>query len=139
MKTAKKDKITAKKLEDMYSEDVYGAIKFVRDNHIEWPKNPTKPRLASNHSAVDAKQYTKDLAKYEIENAAYKAELSKIQEHNSDMDSELEIFIKEASGLNKYVPEDKRAKVWSKAWSDGHSNGYSEVYGHLHELVELFS
>jgi predicted RNase H-like nuclease (RuvC/YqgF family) len=140
MKTiAKKDKITAKKLEDMFGEDVYAAIKHVRENHIDWPERPVKPRLASNHSAVDAKQYTKDLEKYETANASYKVELSKIQEHNSDMDSELEIFMKEASGLNKHVPEEKRGKLWSKAWEDGHSSGYSDVYTHLCELVDLFA
>jgi len=50
----------------------------------------------------------------------------------------IEEFIKDVSGFNKTVPDDKKSKVYSKAWEDGHSSGYYEVYLCLLSLVELF-
>lgn len=140
MKTAEKHKIlTANVLELSFGDQAGQAIEAAKESYKEYPKAPTKPALTSNMDSKQAKQYAADLEAYEKLKAVYDKEKAEAREHNTEVDHQIELYIKEVSGLNKYVPADKRAKVWSKAWDDGHSSGYHEVYLCLTGLVDLFS
>lgn len=139
MKTKNADKITAQSLEEMFGDDAYRAIDFIKSNYKEWPKEkPTKPVLARDHSSADAIKYATDLAEYEQKRQEYEIQLQAVKDFNENLNCILVDYMKEASGLNNYVPADKRDKVWSKAWSDGHSSGYYDVWGCLRSLVEIF-
>lgn len=131
--------IPASQLENGFFEDVYGAINMVKSTYADYQSAPTKPYLSKNHTSKEAADYAKALAAYDKEYELYKKERTKAQKHNADANEQLEIYMKEVSGLNRIVPKDKQSKVWSKAWEDGHSNGYGEVYGHLSSLVDLFA
>ena len=134
----KKVKITLELLKELFDGDGHDAIRYVRENYVSYPDLPQKPHLNSKHTALEAKEYAKSLSLYETEMLIYTKLKKEIQKSNFEADEVLEIFLKETSGLNKYVPADKRDKVWYKAWEDGHSSGYGEVYTILISLVELF-
>jgi hypothetical protein len=140
MKTATQKKIlTSNVLELSFGDKVSEAIEAARESYMDYPTRPTKPILARDSNSAQARKFASDLEAYETEKAAYDAAKDAARDHNSKIDEEIEKYIKEVSGFNKYIPEDKKSKVWSKAWEDGHSSGYHEVYLHLVGLVDLFS
>lgn len=105
---------------------------------IEYPTTPVKPFLKKGHTSAEAQEYSKLLNTYESDMVAYRIAKDMYYDKTNPINGLIEQKLKEDSGLNKFVPEKNRDKVWSKAWADGHSSGYHEVYGHLCELVTLF-
>lgn len=96
---------------------------------------PRKPTLERNPTAEDAEAYVNALGQYEIDLARYKAEKVDydkldIEHHNNMVD-----LLWYIAGD---VPEQYRAKVYSKAWADGHSYGWGSISNDLNELAEIF-
>ena len=129
--------ITATMLEEMFRGDVYGACKFIRESHMSYPDRPTKPILKKDHSVADAKQYATDLEQHTKADLLYRKEREAVGEYNSKLDSELQKYIIDMSGLDT-VPEQYRDKVWAHAWERSHSSGYYEVYDTLCDLINIF-
>lgn len=128
-------KITRQDLEKL---NVYEAIKYVRGLEPEYSQRPSKPILASKHTAVEVKEYAKSLEQYDIDLAEYSAKKEEDNKVRQELNEVLEDYLKDMSGLYDVVPKANQNKVWNYAWEQGHSSGYSEVYGYLQELVELF-
>jgi len=131
-------KLTAQTFKDNCTGNIYDDVKFAQSFYPPYPDRPTKPRLLPSHNSIDAKRFAENLAQWEIDNESYKAAMDAYRDEAHRINLIIEAYIKEESGFNTYIPDDKKAKVWSKAWQDGHSNGYSEVYGCLCGLVDLF-
>lgn len=130
--------LTANVLELSFGDNVSDAIDAAKSTYMSYPKPVSKPILDKNANALKARKYAEDLEKYEATMVEYNAQKDIVSEHNTNVDEQIELYIKEVSEFNSVVPHDKKSKVWSKAWSDGHSNGLREVYYHLRELVDLF-
>jgi len=131
-------KLTAQTFKDNCTGNIYDDIKFAQSFYPPYPDRPTKPRLLSSHNSIDAKRHAENMVQWEIDNDSYKVAISVYRNEEYDINQIIEAHIKEESGFNTIIPDDKKDKVWRKAWEDGHSNGYSEVYGCLCGLVDLF-
>lgn len=128
-------KITRQDLEKL---NVYEAIVYVGGLEPEYIQRPSKPILASKHTAVEVKEYAKNLEQYDIDLAEYSVKEKADNEVRIALNEVLEDYIKDMSGLYDIVPKANQNKVWAYAWQQGHSSGYSEIYNYLQELVELF-
>lgn len=118
-----------------FGDDVYKAIEFAREFRLEYPD---KPKLDSNHTSKQLKEYNKAFGEYEFSMKNYE-ELKKLyNENDCKISSLIEKYIKDISGFNE-LPEKAKDKVWRKAWNDCHSEGYHSVYYQLCELVDLFN
>ncbi len=124
---------------DCYNSDVYSGITYAESLRLPYPDKPTKPVLKKDHNSKDLAEYSVLLSAWEEKMNDYTKDKGAYQIRSAEIDSSIESFIKDVSGFDSTVPDDKKDKVWSKAWSDGHSCGYGEVYGCLCGLVELFS
>ena len=126
-------------LVDSYGSDgVYNAVEFVKTLYPKFPESPAKPKLPTIKSTPEEhRQYADDLEKYEKLMVTYKKEKEKCQIKVNELNSELEKFIKEMSGLNS-IPEQYRSKVWTLAQEKGHSCGLTEIYHELRDLVRIF-
>jgi len=118
-------------------EPVWKNIEYAQSFRSQYPYKPVRPVLSQNHTAQEATEYANKMSIYESLMSEYKNTLNQCTEENNRINSIIESYIKEESGLNS-LPEKTKRKLWDKAWSDGHSNGYSEVYNCLCSLVELF-
>jgi len=134
----KKQELTLEFLKSAFSGDVYKGIEHAKKFYTSCPNKPLKPILKSGHTSEDVKTYAKDLESYEVDFKKYEEDREHYRIIKSEVDSVIEGFIKDESGLNDVVPEKYRAKVWSKAWYDGHYSGYYEVYNCLNRLIEIF-
>jgi len=142
------EKLTLEILLDKSKElDVYKTIEFAKSFYIEsLPKVP-KPFLKTTDSLntekdvddfiVKAKKYVNELENYKVQNPFYLKSKEKSQEHNREVDSIIEFFIKEESGFNN-IPDSSKKKVWEKASEDGSSYGFYEIFVKLESLCELF-
>lgn len=118
--------------------EVYEVIEMIeKSNKFVKPERLSKPRLVSNPTSQEAKEYAIALEKYENDLVEYNKLTSLYGRENKRLSELIVEFICEESGLNN-IPEKSRGKVWSKAYQDGHSSGYYSVYQELCELVELF-
>jgi len=117
--------------------DIYADIRFAETFYPRHPESTPKPRMKEVKTAKDAREYASLLEAWEKKDVEYKKEVEFCDNKFYKVQSIIEDYIKEMSGLNK-IPQKAQSKVWSKAYSDGHSSGYGEVYSHLRELVELF-
>lgn len=130
--------ITASVLELSYGDNVSEAIKVAKESYMSYIEYISKPVFDKNSDSLKAMKYAEELKKYEADIIEYNKQKSIVAEHNANVDKQIELYIKEVSEFNSIVPNNKKAKVWSKAWSDGHSEGLHNVYYHLIELVDLF-
>jgi len=119
------------------NECVYNIIEKAEGFKQYNPATPYKPRLKDNATSSEVKEYAKLLEEYEEAYEQYRLNSHIIDILNINIDNEIELFIKEVSGLNG-IPEKSRDKVYHKAWSDGHSSGYYSIYQELKELIDLF-
>lgn len=116
---------------------VNDAIEYVRTLYPKYPETPVKPRLQTS-TPTEHRKYADELEKFNELMITYREEKVMYQKKVNEINSELEMYIKEIAGMN-CIPEQYREKIWNKAWEDGHSSGYSEVYNELCELVDIFS
>ena len=136
----KKEFLTCEDMLDLCNNcyiSVYTIIEKAEDFKQSYPATPYKPRLKDNAASSEVKEYAKLLEQYEEEYKEYELDIHIVHRSNINIDNEIELFIKEISGLNN-IPEKSRDKVYYKAYRDGHSSGLYSVYQQLCELVELF-
>ena len=115
-----------------YAEQQYGDYQYG-----DYLIRPSKPVLTKRTSSKEVFEYAERLARWEQDNANWKNERDNWYENKRKIDSIIETFIKDISGIS-IVPEQYREKLYSKAWSDGHSSGFYEVYTRLQSLIEIF-
>ena len=113
------------------------ACEYIKGLHVQRPPKPPKPSLPTGSSG-EIRKYADEVEKWEKEIELYKISRKAAQEHDNLLNQMLEEYIKEEAGLNKYVPEKYRQKMWQCAWNHGHSCGYYEVYLELCNLVDIF-
>lgn len=99
---------------------------------------PKKPIIPKNPTAEDAQLFANQMVQYEEDLVGWNAVEAENKKHNNEIESMVDDFIREESGLNNLpVSKNVKDKTWQKAWSDGHSGGHVEVFYHLCELVEM--
>ena len=134
----KATKLTVKELQEK-SGDVYANITYATSTHLPYPTRPSVPLMSKfGKDSAGVMEYAKELAVYEKEKAIYDEKLREVKEFNRSINKVIEDYIKEESGLND-LPEEKRAKIYSKVYSDKHDDSYYCVYQELCEIVELFN
>ena len=110
---------------------------YIRGSDLVYPKSPKKPRLSSNPSAQEAREYADALEHYDIVYTEYRDELMK---YTSEIHRREDQFRKELQ--EEYDLSDAHFSVlWSFAWDDGHSAGYEEVvlyFERYYDLVTAF-
>lgn len=111
--------------------------KVISSNEYKYPETLVIPKLSHNHTSVDAKKYAEDLELYENEKKSYHEKLNLHRNESYRLESLIEEFIKEESGLNT-IPEYYREKVYSYAYEQSRSNGYSELFNTLRDLIYIF-
>jgi len=131
--------VTPELLEELYGDNCIKAEKHIKELYPEYPSRPPYPTLnVVRPTSEQALKYAQDLAKYEDAILQYKSKKAEYDAQYNILNTILEQYIWNISGLTKLVPEDRQRKVWNLAWEKGHSNGYYEVYLELCQLVELF-
>ena len=107
---------------------------YIRGSDLAYPKSPKKPRLSSNPSSQEAREYADALEHYNIAYAEFRDKLAK---HTSEIHRREDQFRKELQ--KEYNLSDAQfAVLWTFAYDDGHSAGYEEVvlyFERYHELV----
>lgn len=104
----------------------------------DWKLTPKKPILSKNPTAEDAEVFANQMIQYEEDLVGWKAVEAENKKHNNEIESMVDAFIREESGLNALSVTDKvKNQTFAKAYSDGHSGGHLEVFYHLCELVEM--
>lgn len=93
--------------------------------------------LQQHPTSEQAFEYAEQVKIYENQKNDWKIYMQNHKILVNQMNSELELYIREVAGLN-LIPEQYRQNVWSRAWCDGHSSGYYEVYIKLCDLVNIF-
>ena len=114
------------------------AIEFAINMKPKYVSRPIKPSLSSKHTTDDVLAYANSLKEYDSKLVKYNTEREENIKMDKTIDSAIELFIKNVSGLNS-IPLQYRDKVYNKAYQDGHSSGYYSVYQHLDELVGIFT
>ena len=133
-------KLTIELLQVRFGDNVGRAIEFAEAYNTPYPTRPEKPFHKIGLVNTDSKklrEYADALDIYEGELKIYKPELEAYQENKRKINSVIEGYIREVSGLNA-IPEQYRDKVYGYAHEHGHSAGYSETYNILLDLVSIF-
>ena len=116
-----------------------GLLKYLEKQIGNMPSRPIKPFLQQKHTSVEAMEYSKKLAEYEMislpEYQTKLREFNDIRQSNNELIVEL---IKEESGLMKYVPLEYQSKLWGLAWDRGREDGFDRVYDELLDLIGIF-
>ena len=99
---------------------------------------PSKPFLSKKHSLEELDAYRDKLAEYEVQKKAYDDAWSKRGAENAFYNEIITAYIKDVSGLNEFVPAERRKKVYNLAYEKGHSSGSAEIFYYLWEFVNLF-
>ena len=99
---------------------------------------PSLPRLDKKHTLSDVDAYRAKLADYEVQKKAYDDEYYKRAQEGAHYNEILTSYIKDVSGLNEFVPAERRKKVYNLAYEKGHSSGSAEIFYYLLEFVNLF-
>ena len=131
----KMETVTVEKMKDIG--DCYAAIEWAQKQRAEYPETPKKPSLPNKHTSIEAKQYSIHLETYERLREDYDGELAVWKADENAINEIIVEFIKGEADIDS-VPEQYRAKLYSKAWEGGHSSGYVSVYQELCSLVEIF-
>jgi flagellar biosynthesis chaperone FliJ len=113
-------------------------IQYIEAERPKWVEKPSKPNLKSNATSKEIREYADLVETFETRLAKYEADKKNYNILNQEINSYLEEFITEQSGLNK-IPEKSRTKVWDLAWDKKRDEGYYYVYSFLEELVDLFN
>ena len=115
------------------------ALSWLENNLSPHPDRPTKPTLSKYEpTPKEYREYASALEAYANEKEQYDELLKEYRSKKMDLEAVVQKFIWKNTGLDSVVPEQYRAKVWSRAYDLGHSYGYSEIQNHLLDLVEIF-
>jgi hypothetical protein len=133
------NKLTKEYLEEVFMDNASVAAEYCKSLYPEYPKKPTKPTLNRTHTKKELSDYQKAFDTYLKDEVKYKELRDFYRDESDAVDQVMIAYMKDISGFNAHVPDDKKDKVWNKAWSDGHSSGYGEVYNYLVDLVDLFT
>lgn len=100
---------------------------------LMYPSLIKKPRLGSNATAQEHREYADLLKQYEKDNQARKAAVA---EYNNAVAVRLEEF-KNKLRDDYDLTQGQFDIIWMFAWERGHSYGLQEVYHHFEEFYEM--
>jgi hypothetical protein len=106
---------------------------FYRGTDIVLPIKPTKPRMSSTPTAVDARTYADALEAYEKDIAVYENDF---RVYKTLKQARVELF-KEELFADTNLTRNKFEVIYSRAWDKGHSCGLQEVENCFNDLCDF--
>jgi hypothetical protein len=115
------------------------ALLWKKSNLPSYPLCPRRPKMPNTDAtSSEFKEYAASLQEYESEKEKYDLELKEYNKTDLELDTVVCKFIWKRSGLDVFVPEPYREKVWDHAYRGGHSGGYGDIMSQLLNLVDIF-
>jgi hypothetical protein len=108
------------------------ALQWRKTNLPSYPLCPRRPKMPNTDAtSSEFKEYVASLQEYESEKEKYDLEVKEYNKTERELDTVVCKFIWKRSGLDTFVPELYRDKVWNRAYDCGHSGGYGDIMSHL--------
>ena len=111
--------------------------KEIEANKKEYPATFKKPTLAAKHTSEDAIQYGIDLAKYELDKEGYTKQLQKVKNHNNNLNSLFEDYLKEKSGFTACSEKEQKLICEMLYEYASRSNGTISYYQDVETFVNF--
>ena len=134
-KNAEEEKVTLNSLREIGN--IPNAIDWAQNQFGTYPQRPSKPSLASKHTADDVKIYLAKLSIWEEKMVEHDEQMIVYKNAKGKIIDTIVEFIKDEAGFD-FVPDKYKEKVYEYAYSEGHSYGYYEVFLKLNSLVYIF-
>lgn len=108
-------------------------IDYYSGASLRMPEKPTKPRLKTNPTAVEARAYADALEEYESEMRTYKENLGWYHHEQTDLLIKFQNKLREDYGLHSTEFD----VIWDEAHGRSHSYGLQEVYYEFDRLYDF--
>jgi hypothetical protein len=108
-------------------------FKYYSGEMLHTPVKPTKPFLARNPTAVEARAYADALEEYERKRKSYDDNLSWYRREKAELLVKFQLELRTDYGL----AESEFNVIWNAAWERGHSCGLEQVYYEFDTLFDF--